>query len=308
MSKGFTKSELKPDSALPVGTQKTHTRKQHTKINPQKKKGTYYSGNRKLPHGNFPPKIPPIVSSKENKRWTKVFKNLVSNCSTYFGYSEELAAPWPLQNMGGWWVGVGCVGSTDPLWQRHNQFWGVDSETEFWGRQTQVLLMEENLQQKCQQKEYPPYQPAKDRTGKKFWTLMYVSMEFSLYDVLVPSTPPKTITFQFGEIMLREPTKNSLIADALSVATYICHTSKMTCHEPQSPFNHNMLFCTVSVKTTITFPHQLHNMNYTLTESSDPNKTIPRCCDVWCAAPPLHDPPTTSPSFGSPQGIFPTDV
>lgn len=27
----------------------------------------------------------------ENSLWTQVFKNLVSNCSTYFGYSEELA-------------------------------------------------------------------------------------------------------------------------------------------------------------------------------------------------------------------------
>lgn len=78
---------------FPLGTKK-HTRKKNALTSiPQKREehtpvttGTdFFCASKKPPH---------LL-----QRSTKVFKNLVSNCSTYFGYSEELAAPWPLQNV-----------------------------------------------------------------------------------------------------------------------------------------------------------------------------------------------------------------
>ena len=86
MSEGFTKSELKP--VCPSPWHKKHTGKKALTSIPQKRE-----------------EHTPVTTGTDffcqpsNQRSTKVFKNLVSNCSTYFGYSEELAAPWPLQNV-----------------------------------------------------------------------------------------------------------------------------------------------------------------------------------------------------------------
>ena len=80
-------------TALPFGT-KTNPPKKRKKLRwrpePPPRKKNFFFSKYSLP-----------TNQPTNQPRTKVFKNLVSNCSTYFGYSEELAVPWPLQKRGG---------------------------------------------------------------------------------------------------------------------------------------------------------------------------------------------------------------